>query len=501
MQSLRYCLTTVGLCVLLGVSGCATSVTVQPFDGEEEYLAGVPHILPFTQYKATITWRVTECVAATASAPSTVKIGTKVEIVDGYADDMSQAYLIDPTQLESALSISNFRVTYFEGRNQISTINASSEDRTAQVITSVAAGVGKLAVAAAAGGGAGPQACSDEVAEAVSAVDTMETDLETLNGRVKAAQAALKAVTDKIATMGASVDDASRAQLATAIDTLTNETRAQAAKVRELAEQLALISRKQEVRWPEASDVFRSAALSLPGETLDRWASVTTATRTSLLASTEVYFSIETIGSFGRLPQPPVTLPPGQDGRTIDPASPSRAVEGLPYRIPANGRIVACATSPCSSDSSDIYASLQGPVAQLGYVNVLPIRTRRFGNTVFAAELTPIGGLKSAGYEQKTAAAESMATAFNGVVDAGVSYLNYRAGDETRAQEADLAQLNYLQQRQAALRAQLDDPNAAIVEATEALSAETELDRARIASVETQILLIESRRRLAEISP
>lgn len=502
---LHHRLIAVSLCALMGPTGCATSVTVEPFDGKAEYLDGVPHVLPFTQYRATVVWRVTACVAATESAPSTVKIATKVEIADGFADDLRQAYLIDPTQLESALSISSFRVTYFDGRNQIATINASSEDRTAQVVTSLATGVGKLAVAAAAGGAGesvGPQACSDEVAEAVAAVDTMETDLETLNGRVKAAQAALKAATDKVTTMGSAVDDASRAQLATAIDNLTKETRAQAAKVRELAEQLELISSKREIRWPEASNVFSStAAISLPGETLDRWASVTSNTRASLLASTEVYFSVETIGSFGRSPQTPIAQPQRPTQPAIEPTPLSRTVEGLPYRIPANGRMVACATSPCSSRSSDIYASLQGPVAQLGYVNVLPIRARRFGNTVFAAELTPIGGLKSAGYEQKTAAAESMATAFNGIVDARVSYLDYRAGDETRAQQADLAELDYLQKRQAALRAQLNDPNAAIVEATEALSAETELDRARIASLDTQILLIESRRRLAALTP
>jgi|GEM_PF-4062295 len=265
---------------LLGLAGCATNLEVESFDGAVAMRTGLTHVLPFTQYKATITWRVTECIAPTTTEPGRIKIITKVELADGLADDMTQAYLIDPTKMDSALSISSFRVTYFEGRNQIETINAASEDRTAQVIAATAAGLGKLVLAGAAPGAAPadgvpalqPQACNEDTRKAVTAIAAMEADLATAAGRVKQAQARLKTATDKVATMGAAMDNTSSKELAAAIDAVTTETRAQTAKGAELAEQMLQISRTEIVYWPEASHRFQSeTGLALPDETLDRW--------------------------------------------------------------------------------------------------------------------------------------------------------------------------------------------------------------------------------------
>lgn len=139
-------------------------------------------------------------------------------------------------------------------------------------------------------------------------------------------------------------------------------------------------------------------------------------------------------------------------------------------------------------------------MAQLGYVNVLPVRTRRFGNTVFAAEFTAIGALKSAGYEQKAAAAEGVATAFGSVVDATVPVINHMNQAETRARAAELAELEFLKKRRDALAALADSSNAEIAASAQALSAETALNAARISNIDSQILLAEAQRRLAGMS-
>jgi hypothetical protein len=500
------------------VSGCATDLAVHRLNEPTEDPAtrrGVGYVLPFTQYKATITWRVAECRAATDEARGAIIIHTKVEIADGQADDMDHAYLVDPTQLETLFSISSFRVTMQDGRNQLATINAASEDRTAQVIGMTAAGIGKLALALAAPGGLAPEACNQTTRENLEKSKTQRAELVVLNNNVKAAQDALKAAADKVATMGSAVSQGAKDDLDKAIGDLTTVLRVQAAKADELAETLKTISRTEVVYWPEKGDMFSSVvAHELNGATLDRWASVDEAGRAELIRQTQVHFAIERIGSFGRDPS---NLAPQQretqEGKSSEGGTqPETAggedegqeaetvLNGLPYRMPAMGRVFACSASPCNANSPTIYASLQGPVAQLGYVNILPVRTRRFGSTTFAAELTPLGALRSAGYEQRAAPAEGVASAFSSIVNAATPLIDYEAGTEARARAAELAELAYLKARRDALIALEDNPNGDAALTAQTLSADTALLNARIANLNSQILLAETQRRLTSLN-
>ncbi len=539
--------TCAGFGVALTLSGCATELDVRRMEANSPRV-GVGYILPFTQYKATITWRVAECIAGITAVPATgtapaveaarpgIRIVTKVEIGEGQADDAEHAYITDPSQLQTLLSISNLQMTWQDGRNLFSTINVSSEDRSAQVVGGAVAGLGKLALALAAPGaaaveGATPaQACSDETVAALEASVTQKAELAVASTRVKAAQAVLKTATDKVAIMGSAVNDAARDELASAIDGLNAALRTQAVKAEALAESLELLSYTEVVNWPEDSLTFATAegdASRLPRETFNRWAKVERSEADRLLEQTQVFFQIERVGSFGRsvrterveLPRDPArpSDPPRYEVRTtVSEAREPRTLvvgerlsredrslneNGLRYRVPAIGRLYACASVPCNASAPEIYATLQGPVAQLGFVNVLPVRTRPFGSTAFSATLSPMGALRSAGYEQRTAPAEGIGNIFTSLVDAGVPLIDYEAGREGRQQATELANLEFLKKRRDALSAL--EPSAANPASVAAgvLTADTALLDAQIANLEARIELVETERRLTGLTP
>ena len=505
------------LCVATALGGCATNLDVRKLEPDKPRI-GLGYTLPFSQYTATITWRVAECVPGVAAKPATartpavealesiVKIAAKVEIVDGQADDAENSYIFDPNQLQSAFSISSFQVKWQDGRNLISTINVSNEDRTAQVIGKSVTGIGKLALSLAKVAGAPglrpPNACTDDTIQAVQDAKDQKVALELAGATVRAAQAKLKATTDKVAAMGVNVSEPAKVELADAIDSLNKALKAQASKSGELEETLRAISYVKVVYWPEKSTEFftpQDAPFKLTDLALQKWVSLKPANEAEIITQTQVYFSLHRLGSFGRGNadnyQTPVTLSVGAKEATG--LNAKKSDRGLRYRMPAMGQVFACSSFPCDASAPEIYARLEAPVAQLGFVNVLPIETRRFGSTVFAGEFTGLGALKSAGYEQKSSPAENIAQAFADVVDASTPVIDYKAGAITRREAKELSDLKLMKDKRDALLALQQDPVASVSESAKLLSADTALLNAKISNLEAQITLAETQAKMA----
>jgi hypothetical protein len=63
-------------------------------------------------------------------------------------------------------------------------------------------------------------------------------------------------------------------------------------------------------------------------------------------------------------------------------------VAGIPYRINVQGRLLSCA-SPCARVvERERKTPVEGTVAQLGGVKVLPVRNPPLGSTAFSAQIT-----------------------------------------------------------------------------------------------------------------
>lgn len=459
-------------------TGCTNTLDVEPISAAGPR-TGVGYVLPYTQYGMTLTWGLDSCPErGTAGGP---KIALKVEAVQGSADDGNLAFMVNPQDLQSLTAVTSFTAKWHDGSNMLSTINASAEDRSAAIVGSLVKTAVKLLplvvgappLPAAPGAEAPPPPpppdCTDAARTALKAAKTAKGALETRTEAVNAATAELERLTAKAAVMGDAIDEGTKKALADAMDALSEARAAQSDAADALAAALKPITYVRKFDWPTRGDEFDGGPWALPAESLARWV-------TGDYEASPVYLQIERVGTFGRAPGEPYTLPAATE-------------RGLRYRMPAAGRLVACKSRPCrSTDVGSVLASFDGPVVQLGYVNVLPFRGRAFGNNSFAAEFGTDGSLRTVGYEQKSAPAEVIAAA-------GADAAEQIGGalDPTARLQSESAYLKALKEKRdayEALKAKVEDPVAA---QTASLGADTALINAQLANLEAQIALEERR--------
>jgi hypothetical protein len=454
--------------ILLG--GCSHSLIVKPHglsDGE----SGATYVLPYTKYDVTMTWRVAACDLANP------KLAFKAEIVQGLADDGAHAYTIDPASLQTLTSIGTFSAKYREGTNMLETISVAAEDRSAAIIGNIVTSFAKLAPLALAPAGGRSSACTPAAEAALALVSAKKPLLDELNAKIGASTAEIARLTAKSLTMGTAIDNATKAALGAEIDKLANLQTQQKALSGVMADALKTISYTRKVEWPDSSAIVDGGPYALDTIVVARW--FVSAPRPADIPL--AYLQLERAGSFGKDPRAP--------GFT---SSQVAGDAGLRYRIPARGRLVVCTVKPCaSSDVANVVAVAEGQVAQLGYVNILPVRNRTFGSTVFSASFTPVAGLATVGYEQKAAPLEGATGALADAAGKIGGVFDPLA--RTKADADYLEQLKRKRDASAALEVSPGDPNA---EAKAALDADTSLLTAQAVNLEAQIKLAELRAKL-----
>ena len=485
------------------LAGCTATLESRPLSPSAAR-EGIGYVLPFTQWAITSTWRLDYCPDRKnpeANSGKDATLAVKVEAIARSEDDGGLAFVINPQDLQTLTSITTFNTKWHDGRNLISSINASVEDRTGQIVGNLAKTVVKIipltGIPNAPGGQGTPRSatifCSDDAAKALDSAQTAKASLQARQGILKTANAALAAISRKAAAMGDSVDESTKQALSAAFDAVVKATREQSVAEEVLADSVKEISFSRIVAWPQDGDVFSGGPLRMDEKKFAAW----------LTPSSElpmIFFQVERTGSFGRatarldlrpsdvlrrLPvdsDNPTLASPGSDPYQI----PDTSSKGLRYRMPARGVLVVCWRSPCSAqDYAGRVAAFEGPVAQLGYVNVLPFRSRAFGSNAFTAEINIDGSLKSVGYEQKAAPAE---VATGAIADATTQVAAVL--DPTARLQAGNAYLKALKERRAALEALKDDP---IADETSILDSETALLNAELERLKAEIALEELR--------
>ncbi|HEX8443450.1 MAG TPA: hypothetical protein VF631_07370 [Allosphingosinicella sp.] len=497
---------------LMALPGCTRTLDVTGITPSGSR-TGIGYVLPFTQYEVTATWRLDQCYTETevpgqpgklTKANIPPKIAMKVEAAQGSADDGRLAFMVNPQDLQSPTSITTFSAKWHDGRNLFSTIGASVEDRSAQIVGNVvktAVKVLPLAMGMPPGllpPGSSAPTCTEKAAADLEAAKAAKGLLEARTQDLERATAAYKATSERITALGASVGESAKTELDEALKALGVAKRRQDAATEALTEAVKSITYTRKFRWPQNGDTFSREPEPLPKEVWQRWVSGAD----DKYITRPVYLQIERIGTFGRRPpRTNLTRPrnlAGSDER-ISPLPesagdqsyrlPPAEARGLRYRMPAAGRLVACWRSPCGSeDPEGVIASFDGPVVQLGYVNVLPFRSRAFGSNSFAAEFALDGSLKSVGYEQKAAPGEAISGA---MADAAGQLAPLF--DPTARLQTGTAYLKALKEQRDALEAlkpKAEDPLAA---QTASLNADTAFINAQRANVEAYILLEEQR--------
>lgn len=463
---------TIAICAFL-LSGCATDLRVSPL--RPESASGIAYNLPFTQFTVTSKWTVTSCTP-------TMDVTVKVEAVAGSAEDGSHSYVIDPGSIQTATNVASLKVTYQNGTNLIDSINESAEDQTGTVISNVATGVAKIALAVIgapvpdphAAPSEAPPVCSQKTSEALKNSKALTAQLKALTDRVSDATDRVKLLAAKATQMGPAVDDATKKALGDAIDTLNDLTAQQTDLTNQLSDAQKPLTFSLTEYWPKDVKTFSAnPGMQLPSMVVAKW----TDQPVSGLSGSTVYFAIERTGSFGRDP-----------ARPGDAGEPPESYKGIRYWIPAQGRMVACDQNPCTStDPAHVLVKVDTRISQLGYIGILPVHTRPFGSSTFAASFDSSGGLKSAGYEQKTAPAVGISSAFSSSASAVSPIITALGPTATLNRQADeLAAEKKVKDSITALQA---DPNAATSLAAKALDADTALINARIANLQAQATL------------
>src|SRR6185312_4001894 len=238
------------VCALL--SGCATDLKVAKFEPSSS--TGIAYNLPFTQFSIASKWTIT-------SGSPAMEITVKVDATAGTAEDGDHSYVIAPASIQTATNVASLKVTYQNGTNVIDTINADAEDQTGAVITNIATGVAKIALAVLSGAPSphtpfAPPPCSRTTVTALNTVKELTAKLKTLNDRVTAQTKVVKTLGAKAAQMGAAVDATTKKSLGQAIDALNGLTVQQTDLSDQLADAQKSVTYSETDYWPKDSRTF-----------------------------------------------------------------------------------------------------------------------------------------------------------------------------------------------------------------------------------------------------
>lgn len=451
----------------LSASACTTSLQVRQVDpGIDATRVGLPYSLPFTQYEIVVTREVIQC-----GTKLTAKVSAEITLADARRDPKMR-FVIDPESLASPLKTSEVKLEY-DANGIATSLNATAEDHSAQVITNVVGSVAKIASIAAVAGAPNVrvEACTQTVRDALSAIATLRPWLKAATQIVEVRTETLKTLQTKAAALGTNVDARTKRELGEAYDALAGATENLSEKSDALAKQLKFVTDKQTVRWPGDGDTF-SGVIALDDAVFNRWG-----TNLDDLPSARQQFTIF------------LSLSPMSEGGR-DPAVPGRAnvALGIPFRSPEPGRLRICAGGSCGS-GVDVLAEKSGDVAQLGSVYYLPCKSRAFSSIGCSFTRGSDGTLKTIGTSQKSASAEGATGSVLSTLDTLGTLQGTLSTARAKRLEAATAALKAEADYAAAAATLAPDPNAATLLETASVKANVELLQARRAEWDARVAL------------
>lgn len=455
-------------------SGCARELVVRS-EAAAQYTRGLPVPLAFTQYEVKATWRVASCTVPGAAVALTVDASPHIAIDD------SHSFFIDPTSLAGPLTRSQLQVFYFEN-GTLRSINAEAEDRTGAFVGNVARIVGQLAPLGSGAAGsrslADPQDsiddfCRDETRDALARVSSLKSQLDDATALVDQATGRVLQLAAVAAQMGDAVDPVTSRDYGAATRELNRVRDVQAGLIAQLSNALRPITHQQTIRWPEVPTEFDRPQALAPGNVLSRWFEAVPAE-----ANREAYLRIE-------------GARPGAAATPAAAANVPERIEGIPYRVPRPGRLVMC-SKPCGTDGAERRPLVEGMVAQLGPIAVLPVRNPAFGSTAVSAEFRPDGSLATAGHAQRAAPLEQASAALAGAAGDIVPLI-----DPVQRLARETAYLEALKERRDAWAALNPAPTSAAQTERAALEADTSILNAEISNMQARLTLQELQARMA----
>lgn len=443
--------------------------------------AGAPYFLTFTQFDIVVTRRVASCWDDAGVAQLKIAVETKASGRE--ARDPERHYVIDFAKLQSIFKSTDMSVEYYD-TGGIKSVNAAAEDRSGEVISSLASSAVKIAVGTVGVGGAANGACKQAVADAVKDVEKFEIEVMQKTKAVDVATVELDRLTSMAAVMGESWSVKERRLHANQISQLS-QAKADLTSVQEsLAEKLKEISLVSKVRWPKSGEVFNSQTEGKPlvegltSEQINKWGSPG---NDDLGKQTEVWARLESDVPARSKPCP---VPCADD-----------AFKGLKYRIPVPGRLVLGSWKKSDDGKrieEDVVSREDAMISQMGSVFTVPLRSTAFSNKTIVATFNEAGVPSKVGLKA-SASAELAASTVESLVDSAIQVRKAKASrklEEVKAETELLMAQKHLEDAKKAL----SPGDQALDKATSAFSADTALLQAELANIQARRALDEAKK-------
>ncbi len=425
------------LFVVVVTSSCETrTLKVHKLtDTDSQSRKGFVYPLLFTQFEIKITRRILSCVRSvdedgtqlTPPLPN-VRAYVGAEISAENMDDAENMYLIDSDSLSGTTKISDLIVKWEKGR--LVSINATADDQSAEIISSVVSGIGKLAVSSinpVAGVPALPDPgkdvvlCNTTTATAVSNVVILEKEIASVSEKISGLAQDITALQSDLAKIGldsqidCSIQGNSgeiKCQLKAAMAELKSQGKQLDTAKRKLSHSLKAISIESIYRWPSNSKTSKTdTPFRVSDEILKNWVHLGKVKGVENIASSQqsidnfkkeldIFFQLGKVGNYGVNNLKTYSDRLGADA-------------GIRYRLPANGYVVVCKKKICTRDDKPyVVAVKKGEIHQLGHIFNVPFVSKPFTNIELKMTFDSDGLPTMASMSQKESAGENIAGVF-----------------------------------------------------------------------------------------
>jgi len=394
--------------------GCTTTLKLQPLPADGPYV-GAPYSLLFTQYDVTVERRLIGC------AP--LKIKVDVSATASIVNDPAAEFLVDPASMASWVKTSEVKFEY-DDQGRLEALNAGAEDRTVETVAAAAGAVSQFVGLAALdrandrGFDAGP---SGKCQTLVKAVATARSKTGTLAKAVDAQRLDyLRAAARAASGEGSRKEErAARKKLLVSTEMLRQ---AQS----ELAEALDDVTDVTVRKWPENGDAF-SGEIGLDADVFNAWTGGGVDLETAKV-------KLQLMG----------VDPADGSATALSPARKADVANGLPYRTPGPGRLVATAGGETVLDA-------RGRIMQAGRLYYLEAKSRPFQSVNVTLNLHENGQPKLVGFSQKSAPGEGFATAAKSVLEEAKTSADTLQTARTKALQREVDELNAEQAKREAV--------------------------------------------------
>lgn len=443
----------------LAVGGCtslSTSSDVSTASLDEAVL-GVPYSLPMLQYELKLTRTLVSCTNGTTKE-KLLKFSVAAEAAAHHVP--GETYVIDYRKLAGPTKISGVTVLHHEGTKLLKSINATAQDRSAEIIGNVAKSA--VGIAALANGiplpsgarpiGTLPPAATGELICNASA-EKLIAALEAATAKAKLSSEALKKATagvDELANRVSALSDADRATLTKRVTAQQAAARALAGAQGELDEAKQAVTLTTTLRWPR-DIAMTGKTLRVHATDLGRLVQLVDLVASSGTRNTKenpcdlALTAAECLGRKLKVHAKLDRLEPEAPAAQKDKGPQRQSVsvdgaKGVFVRPPVLGRLLVCAANEaeeCDENGPRVLVrSDDVAIPQLGTLRFLPFENQAFQDNSLVLEVDKSGNIAKFEYKHLKAQGEgASATALN-LVNELRGYADARAAQREEEKKA-----------------------------------------------------------------